>query len=94
VDEGGSTIAGIPVHIASYRPRGLTFNMLDRPRDFAEVLHTILSRATAKKRWVTLSYPAAWSRRVRRTVRGLVPGLKMGKNYWPSAWRIYGKYLK
>jgi GNAT superfamily N-acetyltransferase len=93
VNQGGFTIAGTPVHIARYQRNGVTVNMLHRPRDFAEVLPSILSKATAKKKWLTLSYPAAWSRRLRREVRQCVPELKKGKNYWPSAWRIYGKYL-
>ena len=94
VDEGGRTIAGVPVHISRYRRRGTTVNLLDRPADFSVVLPTILAKATARKEWLTLCYPVAWSRRLRRTVRELVPELKLGKNYWPSAWRIYGKYLK
>ncbi|UCG42491.1 MAG: GNAT family N-acetyltransferase [candidate division WOR-3 bacterium] len=94
VNEGGFMIADVPVHIARYQPRGTTFNLLDHPSDFAGVLPTILSRATAKKKWVTVNYPAAWSRRFRRAVRELVPGVKMNKQYYPSAWRIYGKYLK
>jgi len=93
VNRGGFAVVDTPVHIARYQRNGVTVNMLHRPRDFAEVLPSILSKATAKKKWLTLGYPAGWSRRVRRTVRKLVPELKKGRNYWPSAWRVYGKYL-
>jgi GNAT superfamily N-acetyltransferase len=94
VNRGGCTVAGVPVHIARYQRRATTANLLDRPEDFAQVLPSLLARASAKKSWLTICYPAGWSRRLRRTVRELVPGLKRGKHYWPSAWRIYGKYLK
>ncbi len=94
VNRGGYTVSGVPVHIARYQSRATTANLLDRPEDFAEVLPSLLARASAKKRWLTICYPVAWSRRLRQTVRKLAPGLKRGKHYWPSAWRIYGKYLK
>ena len=68
-------------------------NLFDRPGDFDVVLPTLLSRARTGKRWLVVNYPYTWSRALRRRARELTGGLKMGKNYWPSAWRVYAKYL-
>jgi len=93
VDRGGFSVRGVPFHVARYKGGGIAVNLFDRPRDFGTVIPSILMRAVGRRRWVAVSYPAAWSREFRRAVRGSVRGLETGKNYWPSAWRIYGKYL-
>jgi len=85
INKGGFTLGGIPVHIASYEPKGITVNLFDRPADFGQVLPSLLARARTKKRWVVLCYPAAWSRKLRKTARDIAGGLKRGRNYWPSA---------
>ncbi len=102
VNKYGFQIRGIPVHIAYHGiireengwHRSTTVNLFDRPRDFYDILPTILARGIGKHRGVVLNYPAEWKHRLGRAVHHIVPELKRGKNHWPSVWRIYGKYLR
>ncbi len=101
VNRHGYRVGGVPLHIVHHgvirEPdgwyRSTTVNLFDRPGDFRDVLPSILMQGRGKHRGVTLNYPAEWKRELRRAVRDVVPGLRRGKQFWTSAWRIYGKRL-
>jgi GNAT superfamily N-acetyltransferase len=101
IDRHGFQVAGIPVYVERHGPiqdrwgrfYPVTVNFYDRPADFKPLLEALFGYAAGKRHGVTLNYPAEWKREVRLAAKELVPGLKRGKNWWPTAWRIYGKEL-